>query len=268
MPESPRRPQVRMYIDEVGNHDLRPRTTAAGQRFLSLTGVIVDLEVVATALAPRLEQLKHDYFGSHPDAPLVLHRKELVNAAPPFHALRDPMVAERFNAELLGLLSDLDFKVVTAVIDKLEHERRYNGWVYHPYHYCLMVLIERYVMELHDVRLIGDVMAEARGGREDTLLKAEFTHIYEGGTWNLGSDRVQDALTSRELKIKPKQQNIAGLQLADMLAHPSWKCCTARRNKQALDNTFGGQIAQILVASKYRRSWSGRIEGYGLKWLP
>jgi hypothetical protein len=30
-------------------------------------------------------------------------------------------------------------------------------------------------------------------------------------------------LTSRELKVNPKQVNVAGLQIADVLAQPSYK---------------------------------------------
>ncbi len=75
-------------------------------------------------------------------------------------------------------------------------------------------------------------------------------------------------LTSRQLKVKAKANNIAGLQLADLLAHPSFRATLARHQGEPLPNNFGGQIAQILEDSKYSRSLRGRIEGWGRKWLP
>jgi hypothetical protein len=96
----------------------------------------------------QVEEFKRRYFGSHPDDPVILHRKELVNQKPPFEALRDPAARERFDTELLELLADLDYTVFTTVIDKLEHKRRYSVWRYDPYNYCLHMILERYVMWL------------------------------------------------------------------------------------------------------------------------
>jgi hypothetical protein len=67
----------------------------------------------------------------------------------------------------------------------------------------------------------GDVMAESRGGKEDQRLKHSFTRLLEQGTDFVPSERFLTALTSRELKIKPKSANVSGVQLADLLAHSS-----------------------------------------------
>lgn len=91
-------------------------------RYLSLTGVIIELGYVRSTVFPKIEELKSRFFDSHPDEPLCLHRKELMNRRYPFQALRDPNVEKAFNAELLYLLSTLNYKVITVVIDKLEHQ--------------------------------------------------------------------------------------------------------------------------------------------------
>ena len=173
-----------------------------------------------------------------------------------------------FDAELMDLLRDLDYIVLTAVIDKLEHLNRYQWWHYDPYHYCLAVMLERYVLWLRGRDRRGDVMAESRGGKEDLRLKEEFTRIFRDGTGNIGHDEFVARLTSSQLKVKPKPANIAGLQLADLIAHPSYVATKARRQKKPLPSNFGGRIAEILEDSKYRRSYNGRIDGYGRKWLP
>lgn len=160
----------RLYIDEVGNPGLGAGLTG-NERYLSLTGVIVSLDHARVVVHPQIDDLKNRYFESHPDDPVILHRKDLVNQRRPFDALLDPDVKAAFDADLLGLIRNLDYTVITAVIDKLEHLNRYGGWAYDPYHYCLVVILERYALWLGEHVAQGDVMAESRGGGEDRRLK-------------------------------------------------------------------------------------------------
>jgi hypothetical protein len=50
-----------MYIDEVGNPDLKSSENLL-HRFLSLTGVIVNLKYVSETLFHEIENLKSKYF--------------------------------------------------------------------------------------------------------------------------------------------------------------------------------------------------------------
>lgn len=260
--------KYRLYVDEVGNSDTNA-SQDPNHRYLSLTGVIIELGYVRQTLFPAVEALKTRYFSSHPDEPLILHRKELVNRRYPFHQLRHPVVEQQFNDDLLALLRNLNYIVITIAIDKLEHQQRYSVWRYDPYHYCLAILLERYISWLEQQASNGDVLAESRGGKEDHRLKGSFTRLYDEGTEYVSSARFSSQLTSKELKVKPKHSNIAGLQLADLIAHPSFKAMQARREKKALPHNFGGQIATILETDKYHRNPSdGRIDGWGRKWLP
>ena len=259
--------KYRMYVDEVGNSDLGA-SHDPNHRYLSLTGVILELGYVAREVFPALEGLKQRYFGSHPDDPVILHRKELVNKRPPFDTLLAPATEAAFNKDLLGLLARLNYTVITVVIDKLEHSERYAAWRFDPYHYCLTVLAERYVLWLQNHKAAGDVMAESRGGKEDRRLKDSFERAYEHGSDFVQPDAFASSLTSRQLKVKAKANNVAGLQLADLIAHPSFRASLARHSREALADNFGGQIAAILEASKYNRSPQGKIDGWGRKWLP
>jgi hypothetical protein len=259
--------KFRLYIDEVGNPDMGA-SEDPNHRYLSLTGVILELGYVEQTVHPRMEAMKREFFGSHPDDPVVFHRKELVNRRHPFEALRDPAVEERFNTELLRFLQETDYTVLTAIIDKLEHRDRYQVWRYDPYHYCLHVLMERYVMWLRRRRSQGDAMAESRGGKEDRRLKDSFERICREGTDHMNSDQFRETLTSIQLKVKSKANNIAGLQIADLIAHPSLKTALARQAGQPPPENFGGQIGRILLERKYDRSPSGGLDGWGIKWLP
>jgi hypothetical protein len=259
--------KYRLYIDEVGNSDLGSSKNP-NHRFLSLTGVIIDLDYVNDVFQPQLEALKHKYFQSHPDDPLILHRKELVNKKPPFSNLCDPATEAAFNNEFLDDLIHWQFTAITVVIDKLQHAEQYQVWHYDPYHYCLKVLVERYVRWLQRQNACGDVLAESREGKEDMRLKTSFERVYEEGSDWISPELFHAHLTSRQLKVKTKANNIAGLQMADLIAHPSYKVALARHNGEAIPENFGGQIGDILLQHKYARSPSGKIDGWGIKWLP
>ena len=147
-----------MYVDEVGNPDLKSSDNPI-HRFLSLTGVILDLDYVKEELYPQMEALKLKYFDSHPDEPIIFHRKEMVNAKYPFETLRDEDKRVRFDEELLLLLQEWKYIVITVCLDKKSHKDTYTVWRYDPYHYCLALLLERYTFFLEQLQRKRDVMA-------------------------------------------------------------------------------------------------------------
>jgi hypothetical protein len=245
--------KYRIYIDEVGNSDLESSSNP-NHRFLSLTGVIVDLEYIAGTLHPQMEQLKAEFFGAHPDDPVIFHRKELLNGRPPFSCLKDDSIRKQFDCKLLALLTNWQYSVISVCIDKFKHKETYTTWRYDPYHYCLEVMLERYIFFLDPINGIGDVMAESRGGKEDRRLKKAFNELYINGNYHITPERMKQRLTSCQLKVKSKSNNIAGLQLADLLAHPS-------RNEILHENNlltkelppFGRKITQLLQDKYYRK---------------
>ena len=212
--------KFRMYIDEVGNSDIG-HSDNPNHRFLSLTGIIISLDYVKDVLHPEMEAMKVKHFGAHPEDPVIFHRKELLNAKPPFQCLRDSKTWAIFDNELLGFLKKWQYTVITVCLDKKKHRDTYTVWRYDPYHYCLMVLLERFNFWLNRENSMGDVMAESRGGKEDMRLKDSFHRLLKQGTDYVDPDQFQKSFTSRQLKVKPKSANVSGLQLADIIAHPS-----------------------------------------------
>lgn len=63
----------RVYIDEVGNHDLT-HTEDPNQRFLSLTGIILESDYTLKIVQPELNQIKQRYFQHDPDESIIFHR--------------------------------------------------------------------------------------------------------------------------------------------------------------------------------------------------
>jgi hypothetical protein len=238
--------KYRIYIDEVGNPDLESSDNP-NHRFLSLTGVILELGHVESAVHPQMTALKAKYFRSHPDEPVILHRKEMINFKPPFESLREVTIREQFDRELLALMESWEYTVISVCLDKKKHKETYSTWRYDPYHYCLAVLLERFVFFLNRAGCQGDVMAESRGGKEDKRLKASFARLWEKGTDYVEPQQVQRALTSKQLKIKLKANNIAGLQLADLVAHSSRnEILTEQGLLEKSPGPFAGKVIEIL----------------------
>jgi hypothetical protein len=233
-------------------------------RFLSLSGVVLELGYVDKVVHPQMEELKKKYFGSHPDDPIIFHRKEMVNSHAPFEALSKPAVREAFDHELLGLMQRWEYRVISVCLDKKRHKDTYTTWRYDPYHYCLAMLLERFALFLERTSAVGDVMAESRGGKEDKRLKASFEKLWEEGTDYVKPERFQRAVTSRQLKVKPKANNISGLQLADMLAHPSRNEILAEQGLLPRETGEFGRKVIAILQKKYD-SEGGRI--YGKKFL-
>lgn len=162
--------KYRIYIDESGNSDLKSSNNY-NQRFLSLTGAIIEIDYVNNFLHDDIENFKKRFFHYDADDPVVLHRKDMVNCRGDFAILKDDKVRAQFDQELLNKLQNWEYRVITVLIDKKEHKETYKAWKFDPYHYCLTVLLERYIFILEEMQATGDVMIESRGGHDDIRLK-------------------------------------------------------------------------------------------------
>lgn len=85
----------------------------------------------------------------------------------------------------------------------------------------------------------------------------------------MGGHAFQSALSSRELKLKAKTANIAGLQLADLLCHPvkQWVLQKNGFYNEALA-PFSVQLMEIVERKFNRQLYDGRLEGYGYVLYP
>jgi Protein of unknown function (DUF3800) len=258
--------RCRLFIDEVGNDDL----VTLSERYLSLTGITTKIHGHDYQITPSIEVLKARFFGHDPpQKTVILHRKEIRRREPPFDCLRDPQTNEQWEAAILSLIESLPYITTTVMIDKQEHARKYAVWQFDPYHYCMRALVERYVLWLNRHRLRGDVVAEPRFKKQDKRLKRSFTYIYDHGTEHIPAAIVQRCLTSREIKFEPKEANCCGLQLVEMIAHPSHQAVKALYTGKPMTARFGSKVVEILLRARYSRNpKTGMIEGWGQKRLP
>jgi hypothetical protein len=219
------------------------------------------------AFADDLERFKRGIFGPRPDKPVVLHRSDIINRKGPFGVLCDQEIRERFDSGLLEVISRAKFLMTCMVIDKQKHMEKYTS-PFHPYHYCLAAMLDRYSGWLNYKNIVGDVMAESRGKEEDLQLQQAYRRVYESGTLLFNHQHHQRALTSKNIKLKSKSVNIAGLQLADILAHPIKQ--SMLHEKKLIDNPRGNFGKLVCTAAEYNyntNTRTGKVEGYGKVWL-
>lgn len=254
--------RYRVYIDESGDHSYNLLDDPS-HRYLALLGVWFRLADDYVEFADNLANFKREVFGPRPDKPVILHRSDIINRKGPFGMLRDTDIRAKFDAGLLGIIRRARFTMVCVIIDKQAHSAKHTS-PFHPYHYCLAAMLDRYVGWLNYKNAVGDVMAESRGREEDLQLKQAYRRVYESGTLLFDYRHHQRALTSRDIKLQAKAANIAGLQLADLLAHPVKQACLLEKQLVAdTGEVFGKEICRAVEGKFNLREWRGQVEGYG-----
>ena len=214
--------RYRMYVDESGDDVMDPsKWRSSDARYLGLTGVVIASDTYRTRTHPEFEALKQEFFPYDPDEPLVLVRKKIVQKKDDFDGLVDNELATRWEEAIYQFLDAHVSQVICVVLDKQAFLQ--SGWatVQNPYGYCICALAESYGDWLNGVGGTGDVMAEARGKREDQELKNDFSRFMVGNGIPEGTQGSRQQISSSQIKVHLKSRNITGLQLADLLAYPS-----------------------------------------------
>ncbi len=253
----------RLYIDESGHHRYQ-RNEAITERYLGLTGIIINKDVYDNEVIKRVEQLRSHFYTDHDLRP-PLHLTDIMASKNGFAKLQEADIRKQFDGQLLSLLKDVDYQIITVVIDKNGHQDKYVT-PEHPYHYSLTCMLERYCKFLKYANAKGDVMAEARGKKEDRKIEEVYSDFYANGTNFANATDVQARLTSKEIKMKTKYHLIHGLEFADLIALNS-KIDILHSNEriETLDNNFTKTVIEA-IQPKYYTGATGP-KGNGKKFL-
>ena len=208
----------RLYIDESGDHTYRFLQDDA-RRFLGITGVLIRRGTYDGAVLQELERLKKKHLKYDPDIPPILVRSEVVKRKGTFGRFRDSSLREAWSADILRFFRGLQCSIFTVVIDKRSHYARYGSASHDPYNYSLDVLLNRVRGLLGLENATADVMAESRGKNEDLSLKRAYGALWLRGSTYASAQGFQAAYTNSELMVRKKDYNVAGLQVADLLAY-------------------------------------------------
>jgi hypothetical protein len=216
-------------------------------------------------LTPEFRRIKREVLREDPDTPINFHLSDIRNRAGPFKVLNDAHTRRTFIREMSTAIKSAEYSVITAFVDKEWMNNQPHWERRHPYHYMAEMLFERYVLFLQQHGSYGDIMPEARDKPLNVDFQKEFDSFRLSGLDRISSTDFNRRVPVSKLKFRTKRDNVEGLQLCDLLAYPSHQIIRSRLDKTYKPNTVASAIGKILLQSKYHRSSSGCIEGYGIK---
>lgn len=240
-----------LFLDESGDHNLT--VIDPSYPLFVLGGVIVEQRYAEGPLEEALRDFKQRLFGRDD---LILHTADITRNRNGFERLKERRFRENFYRELNALLRRLEFQVVACAIRKNDHLQRYGVAALDPYMLSLDVLVERFCMEIGDVSGGGVIVAERRDPTLDRELDIAWLNLKVQGTRFMQARDIENRILG--LNLRAKTANIAGLQLADLIVTPI--------GRQVLGKPIKEDFR--VVEEKFRRSRTGKVEGYGLVVLP
>ncbi len=181
-----------------------------------LCSIMVERSCYAETIVPAFARFKMKYW-THEG--VNLHSRDIRKSKGPYGFMTNPEVREAFLSELSILMKRLPYTAFVCAIRKDRHLDRYGGNAMNPYELALEFTMERisHFLMKQDVAELPFV-AEARGKNEDADLERVFYRILSNGTLQMKAARFR--MLNCSLVFRRKFDNIAGIQLADLCAHP------------------------------------------------
>jgi hypothetical protein len=199
-----------VYVDESGDHSLASIDPDYPVFVLALC--MFHKRHYAEKIIPAVEKLKFNYFGHDS---VVLHENEIRKQKGAFAFLSHLPTREGFMARLSSIMEASNFILISAVVDKTRVGRS-EGANSNPYHIALGMCLEalrRFLAEKGQDQLKTHVVVECRGKKEDAELELEFRRFCDG-------DNPGKQVLPFDVVFADKKTNLAGLQLADLVARP------------------------------------------------
>lgn len=241
-----------LFLDESGTHNLAAYEPS--YPLFVLGGVITDQEYADGTLTSLVRQFKLDLFGREE---IILHTADITRNRGGFKQMKDPVFRRRFYDELNALMRTLHYTVVACVIKKDQYLARYGVQALDPYMLSLHILVERFCYEIGDRAAGGVILAEKREIGLDQELDLAWKNLTIRGTEWVKPKDVRKRITG--LTSHSKSDNIAGLQLADLVVTPIGRFIQGK----TINEDF-----RIVEEKLRRHEKTGEYWGTGLVVLP
>lgn len=247
-----------LFIDETGDHSLSKIDKS--YPIFVLSGVIVDEDYHDGELTSMLNDFKKRHFGN---SDVILHSQEMTHPQNAknreYMQFMDIDFRRAFYKDFERSLGQLNISVVACVIMKNKHFANYGLEAKDPYLLSFDNLLNRLVFDLNDDQR-GKIVAESRNSVLDNQLEIAYLASRVEGTNKVRPAELKLKLDS-SISFRQKSDNVAGLQLADMVASP------IARHYLGKPERVGHQLSYKSVFSKVRNI-KGRWENVGITILP
>lgn len=242
-----------LFLDESGDHNLS--VTDPQYPLFVLGGAVMESEYHDRVMKPALADYKNQLFGRED---FILHTADIARRRGVFQKLTDETFRNLFYESTNTLMQTLDYQVIACVIEKEHHLRRYGLAAIDPYMLSLRLLVERFVWVLKS-RKAGEpahIIAESRDETLDNQLRLAWIDLRTSGTLKCSASQIRQYIS--DLHIRNKKENIAGLQIADLIVSPIGRWVLGKQPKQDWE----------IIKSKLRKDRKGQFMGHGLIILP
>ncbi len=205
------------FIDESGDHNLNMTTVDNSYNVFVLATILVKKEDYLD-LDKKFKKFKKDFFC---DENFIIHTWELTH---PFHKKADqrnkilskPEKRNEFYIGINQLLDDAKFMASFVVVRKSHFVNQYVTPA-DPYDLSFENALNRILYYSKSDNI--DIYAENRQKKDlDARLELDFRKYRETGIAFHGAEEIKRRISKFELK--QKNDNITGLQIADLLANP------------------------------------------------
>lgn len=214
--DSDRTTNYYLYIDECGDQNLE--TFSPTFPIFTLCGILVREDKVSL-LEEQIRSLKKEFWG---DRQIILHSRDIRKCQNGFEILFDLNVKQRFYEVVNRILGQENVYVIVSCSILKEPYIRQFGKLNDVYGQSLSFVLERaiFYVDNHCEDENGTISAivERRGKREDRNLRNYYEQLLEKGTYWVTPERMRKRMMG--LDFKWKSEDIAGLQIADLIAYP------------------------------------------------
>jgi hypothetical protein len=237
------------YFDESGDHGLE--TIDPDFPAFVLCGCVYEIDEYRNIECPNFLAIKFRHFGH--DA-VVMHSRKIRKHLGPFKILQDKSTRLTFMKDIAQFIGNSKATIIAAAIRKAEHKDQYK-FPMDPYEVALLFCLERLygcMVDRSEEKSPLVCVFEQRGEAEDNRLAKVF-NLACGGA-NMWGRKFPF-----QMVFANKQQNMPGLQIADLAAYP-----IARH----VINPDAPNPAYDVVRTRLRKSPNGKEIGWGLKIFP
>lgn len=241
-----------MFLDESGDHSLEKIDNS--YPMFVLAGCIFDFEYYLQETEKRVNQLKIKYFRR---TDIIFRSYDIRKQKNDFSCLVDIKKRKEFYEDLNRLIEDLRFTVIAAAINKTKLKKQY-GQPTNPYHLCFRFILERTVMYLGRSNKKMMFRIESRETHNDQKLSEIYERFRNSNQRLFNKNEILRKLV--DLSFNQKIQNIAGMQIADLIAYPI--------GKWVLDSRKENKVFRIIEKKLHRRAGTNIYLNYGLKIFP
>ena len=233
-----------VYVDESGDHSLD--VIDKDYPFFVLAFCVFHKQSYIEQVVPQLQAFKFKFYGHDM---VVLHEHEIRKSKPPVNILLDKSVREPVLEGLNTLVEAAPFSIIASVIDKQTHLTRYGHNAQSPYDLSLLFCMERlqhFLEAKQQSEKQTHIVLERRGRKEDDELELVFRRYCDQNNFPFHP------------MFAHKQNNSAGLQLADLVARPI--------GRHVMNPNQPNRAYDRLQKKLYQPK--GSADGWGLKVFP